>query len=257
MSTLVRRAAVIGAVALAALGLPASASAHQLSAVFESRLPLPIYLAGAAAAVALSFAFVLLRDVRAARPTDDGRRITPPAPLRVALRIVGLVGWAWIVAQGTFGGGASDAEVARLFLWVYGWVGLALVSAFVGPAWHFLDPFSTLHDLLAAALRAAGIRGGDHAPYPARLGRWPAAVGFAALVWLELVVEGGGSRTLAVLVLGYTAFTLAMMAQFGRDAWRANGEMFGVWYRLLGPLAPRRPVPACCRSRSATWSPTT
>lgn len=238
MSPHLRRAAALPVAALAALALPAAASAHQLSAVFESRLPLPVYLAGAAAAVALSFAFVLLRDVRAARPTDDGRRIVPPAPLRVALRILGLLGWAWIVAQGLFGGGASDAEVARLFLWVYGWVGLALVAAFVGPAWHWLDPFSTLHDLLAAVLRTVGIRGGGHAPYPARLGRWPAAVGFAALVWLELVAEGGGSRTLFVLVLGYTAFTLAMMAQFGRDTWRENGEMFGVWYRLLGRLAP-------------------
>jgi hypothetical protein len=28
-----------------------------------------------------------------------------------------------------------------------------------------------------------------------------------------------------------------MMAQFGRDAWRANGETFTVWFRLLGRLA--------------------
>ena len=29
-----------------------------------------------------------------------------------------------------------------------------------------------------------------------------------------------------------------MMAQFGRDAWRSNGETFTVWFRLLGRLAP-------------------
>ena len=29
-----------------------------------------------------------------------------------------------------------------------------------------------------------------------------------------------------------------MMAQFGRDTWRANGEIFTVWFRLLGRLAP-------------------
>jgi hypothetical protein len=29
-----------------------------------------------------------------------------------------------------------------------------------------------------------------------------------------------------------------MMAQFGRDTWRANGEVFGVWFRLLNRLAP-------------------
>jgi hypothetical protein len=42
---------------------------------------------------------------------------------------------------------------------------------------------------------------------------------------------------LFVVVIGYTAFTLAMMAQFGRDAWRSHGETFTVWFRLLGRLA--------------------
>jgi hypothetical protein len=161
----------------------------------------------------------------------------PPRWVRYGLRAIGLVGWLWIVAQG-IAGGSSDADVGSLFLWVYGWVGLALISAFVGPAWHWLDPFSTLHDLGAAALRAVGVRGWDRAPYPAALGRWPAVAGFAFFVWVELVLRGGVGRTLFVIVLGYTAYTLAMMAQFGRDEWRSRGEVFGVWFRTLGRLAP-------------------
>ena len=43
---------------------------------------------------------------------------------------------------------------------------------------------------------------------------------------------------LFIVLVGYTAFTLAMMAQFGRDAWRANGETFSVWFGVLGRLAP-------------------
>ena len=39
------------------------------------------------------------------------------------------------------------------------------------------------------------------------------------------------------MLVGYTAFTLAMMAQFGRDEWRSQGETFTVWFRLLGRLA--------------------
>jgi len=75
------------------------------------------------------------------------------------------------------------------------------------------------------------------AEYPARLGRWPAAIGFAVVIWLELVLAGGPDVLFVVLV-GYTAYTLAMMAQFGRDTWRANAEIFTVWFRLLGRLAP-------------------
>ncbi len=44
--------------------------------------------------------------------------------------------------------------------------------------------------------------------------------------------------TMFIIVVGYTALTLAMMAQYGRDTWRAHGEVFTVWFRLLGRLAP-------------------
>jgi hypothetical protein len=58
------------------------------------------------------------------------------------------------------------------------------------------------------------------------------------VVWLELVLKGAAGRTLFIAFLGYSALTVAMMAQFGRDTWRTNGETFGVWFRLLGRLAP-------------------
>ena len=228
-------AALVGAGAIALLA-PATVLAHNLSTVYQSRLPLAVYLVGAAATVALSFIFVLVRDVRAERPgpLTDGH--LPPRVIRLGLRAIGLIAWIWIVVQG-IAGGSGDADVSSLFLWVYGWVGIALASIFIGPAWHFLDPFSTIHDLAAALVRRLGIAAWEIADYPERLGRWPAAVGFVVVVWLELVLEAGPGVLFLVLV-GYTALTLAMMAQFGRDEWRSQGEVFTVWFRLLGRLAP-------------------
>jgi hypothetical protein len=221
---------------LAALAAPAAVLAHTLNATYQSRLPLAVYLAGAATTVALSFIFVLVRDVRADRPVIGGEGRLPPGPLRMALRAIGLVAWLWIVAQG-IAGGSSAAEVGTLFLWVFGWVGIAAVSALVGPVWHFLDPFSTLHDLGATIVRRLGIGAWDTAEYPDGLGHWPAVAGMAIVIWLELVLDAGPGVLFIVLV-GYTALTLAMMAQFGRDTWRANAEVFTVWFRLLGRLAP-------------------
>jgi hypothetical protein len=228
-------AAVAAAIGLAHVG-PAAVAAHSLNATYESRLPLAVYLAGAASTVALSFIFVITRDVRATAPSVEARGTLPPAVIRRGLQGIGLLAWLWIVAQG-IAGGSSEGEVATLFLWVYGWVGLAILSAVLGPVWHYLDPFSTIHDLGAAILRRLGVAGWDPADYPAGLGRWPAAIGLAAFIWLELVLFAG-SATLFVVTVGYTAFTLAMMAQFGRDQWRSHGETFTVWFRLLGRLAP-------------------
>ena len=218
-----------------AFAVPATVAAHSLNPTYTSRLPLAVYVVGAATAVALSFAFVIVRDVRAAPPDLDTPGWLPPAWLRLGLRAIGLVGWLWIIGQG-IAGGSSDGDVATLFLWVYGWVGLAIVCAVLGPAWHFLDPFSTLHDLGAAVLAALHVQGWAPADYPAALGRWPATIGFAFFVWLELVVQAGPS-TLFIVLVGYSALTVAMMAQFGRDEWRSQGETFTVWFRLLGRLA--------------------
>jgi hypothetical protein len=231
-----RLAAGLSIVGTIALSAPAAVLAHALNPTYTSRLPLAVYLAGAAATVALSFIFVLVRDVRAERlqTTEAGR--TPRAPLRFVLRALGLLAWLWIIAQGIIGG-SSSAEVTTLFIWVYGWVGVAMVSAIVGPVWHFLDPFSTLHDLGAAAVKRLGITPWQVADYPDRLGRWPAAIGLAVVIWVELVLDAA-PQTLFIILVGYTAYTLAMMAQFGRDTWRSNAEVFTVWFRLLGRLAP-------------------
>ena len=246
-----RAAALVPAAVLTMVTVPATASAHNLTGRYESPLPLEAYLAGAAIAVGLSFAIVLLRPTGAApAPGDHGqptrarrgatqpRVVRVPRAVRLGLRTLGLVAWTWVIVQGLIGQ-ATDGDVASLVLWTYGWVALPIVCAFIGPAWEWLDPFATLHDVLAAIGRRAGLRGWHPVTYPARLDAWPAVGLFVIIVWFELVeTVARAGRPLALVLLGYTAWTLLMMAQFGRDAWRRQGETFGVWLSTLGRLAP-------------------
>jgi hypothetical protein len=194
-------------------------------------------VAGAGLAVAMSFAFVMYRN--APPPSDDtiGHERHVWRWLRVLLGAAGLIGWLWIVVQ-TFYGGSGDGDVASLFLWVYGWVGVALISALIGPAWAWIDPFTTIHRFLSWLADRFGLTGGDTADYPARLATWPAVIGFAVVIWLELVARVDGGRPLGLLLVSYTLVTLAGMSYFGREKWRANAEIFSVWFRLLGRLAP-------------------
>lgn len=229
-----RLGAAAGGLLLAAL-VPGTVAAHGLTPVYQSPLPLAVYLAGAAATVALSFLFVLGRDVRAGAEPQT-RTVPVPAPVRVALRLAGVGAWAWIMAQG-IAGGTSDTPVATLLLWIYGWVGIAAVSALVAPVWEWLDPFATLHDALAWLLRRVGIRGWAPSELPGWARHWPAVLGLGFFIWLELVAVSGAA-TLTVVLAAYTVLTLALMAQFGRDRWRAQGETFTVWFRTLNRLAP-------------------
>ena len=237
---IVRLAGVLMA-AVVMLGGPVVAVAHGLSPLYQSPLPLAVYLTGAAATVALSFVFVLARDLRAAS-VPQGHLEPVPAVVRYGLRVIGLLGWTWILAQG-LAGGASDAAVAGLFLWVYGWVGVAILSALVFPVWEWLDPFTTIYDVLAASLHRLGLRGGSPAALPGWARLWPAVAGLVFLVWLELAAVPGNDG-LTVVVAGYTVLTLALMAQFGRDPWRAHGDTFSVWFRTLNRLAATGVAPS-------------
>jgi hypothetical protein len=246
------RRAALGAAAVVGLPLaqllmrPATTAAHALHGDVDAPLPLEAYLVGAAIAVGLSFAFVAISDGSPAPERPPGRLRTLPRWAPLGLRAVGLAAWTWVVLQ-AIAGGDSDAEVASLILWVFGWVGLALVSALLGPAWSWLDPFSTLHDLGAwlgrrLGLRAPGRRLGLRSParvaWPPRLAAWPAAGLLVCFVWLELVAKVSGGRPLGLALIAYSIVTLAGMAWFGRDRWRSHGEVFSVWFGLLGRLAP-------------------
>jgi len=228
---------VAGSAALLALLIVAPASAHTLQGNVDAPLPFAAYLLGAAVVVALSFVFATISDGTPVPEPKPGRVRTVWRPVRWLFRLVGLAGWVWVVLQ-AIAGGSSDAEVASLLLWVFGWVGLALVSALLGPAWAWLDPFSTLHDILAAAFRPTGIRLPGRAPWRDRITTWPAVVFMVFFVWLELAARVGGGRMLGLVLIGYTLLTLGGMAWYGKERWRAAGEAFSVWFGVLGRLAP-------------------
>lgn len=246
----VLRGSLLAAAALVLL--PATATAHALTGRYESPLPLAAYLGGAAAAVALSFAIVILRSretsprragVAATGAVQPDRVIRVPNALRLALRVIGLLAWVWIVVQGIVGGVTSDADVGSLFLWTYGWIAMPILCAFVAPIWEWLDPFVTLHDLGAAVSRRVHVTTWPISAYPARLERWPAVAAMVVLVWLELVYGSArGGRVLTIAVLLYTGWTLLMMARYGRNTWRRNGEAFTVWFGILNRLAALTPV---------------
>ena len=112
--------------------LPDVVLAHQMNERYEAPLPLVAYVAGAALAVAMCFR--VRHGAQRADIVEPGRgsadRPCPPPAALVALSVAGagLIAWLWIVAQ-TFFGGNGDGDVAAMFLWIYGWVGVALISA--------------------------------------------------------------------------------------------------------------------------------
>ena len=85
----VRRALVAATVTGLVLAVPMPVLAHGLVGRLVSPLPLVVYVTGAALAVALSFAFVLLREQREPE-VASGRPVRAPRWLVLAIKAIGL-----------------------------------------------------------------------------------------------------------------------------------------------------------------------
>jgi hypothetical protein len=239
-ATAARRWLVAGP-AVAALAQSAPAAAHGLGQRYELPAPLWLYLAGAGAAVALSFllmAWFMRRGATAVgRAVDLGgsvlARFLTGAAVRWTLRLAALAWFALLVATGLLGSQAPFKNITPIAVWVLWWVGFAFLVAFVGNLWPVLNPWATVHDLVR------GRRPRPLARYPARWGVAPAVLFYVGFVWMELLWPGSEvPRSLSLAILAYSAFTWTAMAVFGRDTWLARGELFSVYFDILGRFAP-------------------
>jgi len=243
------------------IGLVGPACAHGLAERYNLPFPLWLYVTGAAVVVALSFAAlaVFVREPPQLRryPRINllrwrlGRALAHPAVL-LTCRALSVALFALIVAAGLLGQQSPFKNIAPVMVWVIGWVGLSLASPLLGDLWALINPWKVLFDWLLPrrALRAP-------ARWPRWLGVWPAGALFLVFVWMELVWSGRDRpRSLALVILLYSAITWGGMLVFGRERWLRGGEAFSIVFGLLARFAPtevRVTGRAVCRSCETEW----
>ena len=244
-------AALLGAGALLALR-PQPAAAHALGGIFTLPVPLGLYLAAAGAAVAASFVVAVL----VVRPAGPVARY-PAWPLgagtarsvSLLLMVVGLAWWFGAIGLGLLVNPISPFP-AVLF-WIGVWVGLPICAVLLGNPWPSLSPFRTLFNGLERVARRMGLTRLDAGlRYPPVIGRWPSTIFLFAAVFGELILPDRTTpSTIAMLMGGYTIFTLLGMVLFGRISWLRNAELFEVylgWLGRVGPIGRRVIEPDVC-----------
>ena len=231
--------------AAAAACLPATAWPHAFDDRYDLPAPLSYFVAGAAAAVGLSFVVAALVARRAPRALPASGRVIAVGPLLPALRwicgVVAVILLALVVATGLFGTGDPMMNLAPTLIWIIGWVGLSLAVACVGNVWPAFDPWRALFEVADALARRCGRAGGValNWPYPRALGAWPAVVLLLLLAWFEVVYpQAAVPYRLACALLMWSSLTLIGMACFGRDIWQRNADVFAVYFATLGRFAP-------------------
>ncbi len=251
--------------------LPTLPLAHALAS--RQDLPIPPWLFAWAASIILIVSFFALsaawREPRFEeerwRPLGAGlSRALLGLPAQALMGAVGVFLLGVAVYSGLRGTEAPDRNFALTFLFVTCWLGFPALSVVFGNVFRPFNPWRAVGRAVGAGFEAIAGQRFAHARYPERLGRWPAAAGLVAVVWLEIVygVSGGVAVGLephaaAVAALVYSVYTLAMMVVFGVEEWCERGEVFSVYFGMFsrlgflgvsdGRLGRRRPFSAATR----------
>lgn len=218
--------------------------AHGVGSRQDLPIPFALAVAGAAAALVVSFVVLGLAWQQGRFRGDDAGRPLPlwvtatvdSRPLRWALRVLGLLLVGFTAMAAFFAPDLATNPTAGLVYVVF-WVGLVPASLLLGPIWPAMNPIRTLHVGLARLLgeppETAGIR-----PVPAGLGYWPAAAGLLAFTWLELVApDRATTPVIRTFFLAYFGVHLVAVTIFG-SRWLDRGDAFEVLSRLIGRLSP-------------------
>ena len=241
--------------ALLLAALPAIAAspvyAHGFGERYSLPVPLEYYLAGAGAAVALSFALIGL--FVGGTPGRGGRwrfnllripllgAVLQSRLLTVPIKVASVGLLALVVAAGFLGDQGSGVNIAPTLVWIVWWVGLGFFVALVGNVWPLINPWSIAFGWAEGLL--SRIRPDWELDlrfeYPRGLGVWPAFSLFLGFAWLENAYPGASEpETIALAVVIYSVITWAGMLMFGRHVWLRYGEAFSVVFGVLARFAP-------------------
>jgi hypothetical protein len=217
-----------------------TATAHMSGVVYN--LPIPFWMYGFAASAALALSFLIVGYFVTAQSVARNFRViefTVPDHmiLRTALaglRIASVCALLLTILTGVFGPANPFANFSVTFFWVIFALGFTYLTALVGDVYALINPWRVICDWLAR-FKPRRLRPRVH--YPQWLGFYPAFGFYLAFIWLELFGQPL-PRTLAEILLAYSVINVVGAAVFGRDAWFHHGELFAVFLRLIGKIAP-------------------
>jgi hypothetical protein len=229
-----RRIAAAGIVTAAGLLWPAAAMAHGLTA--RADLPLPHWLFGWGAAVVLVVSFLALAVLWPSPKLEHttGRplaflRFLASAPVEIACGAIGVAVLVLVIYAGLAGSQNPSSNIAPVIVFVLFWVGFVPLSVLFGNVYAAFNPWRAIGRVLCREPRR---------PYPAWLGRWPAAVVLLAFTTFELAVRRSSApHKVAEAAIVYTVLTLIAMAIWGVETWVERGEGFAVYFDLFSRMA--------------------
>lgn len=220
------------------------AQAHSFDERYDLPIPLEFFLVGGGLVIAASFLLIIVAS-----------KYWPSLKLPIYYRIfsitqkwatvilfmgrlVGLVAFVLVIAAGFWGPDNPLLNLAPNFIWITWWLGFSLSIALLGNFWPIFNPWISLFDTLIWLAHILGLKMSNRECkffFPQWLGLYLATGFLLAWSWMEVVYPiAFVPAKVASIALAWTIINLAGMYTFGRNTWQARGDVFSVYFSILG-----------------------
>ncbi len=222
---------------------PSSVFAHSFGRLYNLPVPFWMYLYGGATAIIVSFLivgyFFNKEQIKTKYKTIDLTRwaffrIFTSSNIIFMGQLFSVFLFFLVILAGFIGRNLSVVNINMTLFWIIFVLGLTYLTALVGDIYARISPFRVISEGIEKFSRKkiSGIF-----PYPTFLGYYPALLFYFFFIWSELF---GATTpfTLSLLLVIYTFFMSVGIVLYGKESWLTYGEFFGVFFRLIGKMAP-------------------
>lgn len=222
---------------------PTSVSAHSFGKLYNLPVPFWMYLYGGVAAIVASFLiigyFVNKTKVSDNYPTINLskynvlRFLTGNLFLTI-LKSISVFLLLLTIIAGFIGADIPTFNINMTLFWIIFALGLTYLTALIGNIYAYINPLKVVTDLVENII---GHELKGMIKYPKGLGYYPALVFYFIFIWIELFANTGPLE-LSMILVQYLMLNALGVALVGKRAWFTYCELFSVFFRLIGKMAP-------------------
>ena len=226
---------------------PTVSWSHSFDTPYVLPIPLWMYVYGCAATLILTFALVALSSNKTTEVAGANAHRTPVkssghclSQSGLQLLRTGAAGCLSVCILAGFLGTDPSQNIGMTLFWVVFLLGFAYASVFLGNLYALINPWRWV---VEGAERLGLNLSTPRTRYPERLAYWPAFLCYMALLWIELFL-GPRPSILAISLVLYSIVTFTGVVLVGKLGWFCRGDVFSIYFRLFGKLAPIEYSPA-------------
>lgn len=219
------------------VALASDAAAHSSEGGLVLLLPTGYFMIAGVSTVAVTFLVLALAPAAPVRALHRNSLSigSVPAFSPVGPSLLSFLLLTIMTACGFMGSVDPAHNPLPAFVWTVFWVCLVFAHGVAGRLWSIVNPWTGPLAMLRRLIPGASFR----FRLPVRWGYAIAILQFGAFAWFELVyLYPEDPRRLAVAVSGYWFVNAIGILLFGERQWTGRAEPFGIFFDLIGRLAP-------------------